>query len=165
MVEIPIPAKKIKIEGIKDHIKPVTNKHYTESELYIKLQLGVLHSLRAGRRTLGPPTAVNAQQLSALVPIVLLYAQQVVHKGGNVVTDSKLQVIKFCGQFVVQLTAVKTCIFHQSGVCKQYKFQSSNPLLFTGLPRPNGPINTSSPWKWLCVWQYQQLAIFTHQPA
>lgn len=96
MVEIPIPAKKIKIEGIKDHIKPVTNKHYTESELYIKLQLGVLHSLRAGRRTHGPPTAVNAQQLSALVPLVLIYAQQIVQQGGNVVTDSKLQVNFFC---------------------------------------------------------------------
>lgn len=118
MVEIPIPTKKIKIEGIKDHIKPVTNKHYTESELYIKLQLGVLHSLRAGRRTLGPPTAVNAQQLSVLVPVVLMYAQQVIQKGGNVVTDSKLQVNFLVNCFIVSNSLQKHFLIGKSGVCE-----------------------------------------------
>lgn len=94
MVEVPVPVKKIKLEGDIDRsvVKTVTHKPLSESELYIKLHLGVLHSLRAGRRTHGPPTAVNAQHLAALAPVVQGYAHAVLKRGGRLHTDYKLQV-------------------------------------------------------------------------
>ena len=89
-----IPIKKIKIEDEKPTIvKSVSSKPLTESELYIKLHLGVLHSLRAGRRTHGPPTAVNAQHLAALTPLVQAYGHQLVKRGVRLQSDTKLQVI------------------------------------------------------------------------
>lgn len=96
MVEVSVTVKKIKLEGETDrsNIKTVTNKPLTESELYIKLHLGVLHSLRAGRRTHGPPTAVNAQHLAALVPVVQGFALNVLTRGGQLQTNDKLQVKK-----------------------------------------------------------------------
>ncbi|KAI5633293.1 hypothetical protein NE865_13996 [Phthorimaea operculella] len=76
MVEIEVPMKKIKLEGVKEPVKSaIPTKALTESELYVKLQLGVLHALRAGRRLGGPPTAVNAQHLAALVPHVHAHAR------------------------------------------------------------------------------------------
>lgn len=98
MVEIPVPVKKIKLECDIDRsvIKTITSKPLAESELYIKLHLGVLHSLRAGRRTHGPPTAVNAQHLVALAPIVQGYAHSVLKRGGKLQNDYKLQVCIIC---------------------------------------------------------------------
>ncbi|XP_073946606.1 LOW QUALITY PROTEIN: integrator complex subunit 15, partial [Choristoneura fumiferana] len=53
MVE-PTPPKKIKIEGENmSVVKPVPSKVLSESELYVKLHLGVLHSLRAARAGAG----------------------------------------------------------------------------------------------------------------
>ncbi|XP_053606337.1 integrator complex subunit 15 isoform X2 [Plodia interpunctella] len=68
MVEVIVPIKKIKIEDQSDAIikTPPPTITMTESELYIKLHLGVLQSLRAGRRPLSAPTAVSAQHLAAL---------------------------------------------------------------------------------------------------
>lgn len=104
MVEVPVPVKKIKLEGEKERsiVKTIKNKPLTEAELYIKLHLGVLHSLRAGRRTHGPPTAVNAQHLAALAPLVQAYATNVLKRGGKLQTDNKLQVnqILVCDNFV-----------------------------------------------------------------
>lgn len=95
MIDIPVPAKKIKCEGEKERsiVKTVNNTPLTEAELYIKLHLGVLHSLRAGRRTHGPPTAVNGQHLAALAPIVQAYAHNVLERGGKLQYDNKLQVM------------------------------------------------------------------------
>lgn len=88
-----IPIKRIKIEDEKPSIvKTIPSKSLTESELYIKLHLGVLHSLRAGRRTHGPPTAVNAQHLAALTPLVQAYGHQLLKKGVKLQSDIKLQV-------------------------------------------------------------------------
>lgn len=95
MVEVPeVPMKKIKLEGENERsiVKTVTHKPLSESELYLRLHLGVLHSLRAGRRTHGPPTAVNAQHLAALAPIVQTYAHSVLKRGGKLLMDDKLQV-------------------------------------------------------------------------
>lgn len=93
MVEVTVPFKKIKLENENPAIiKTVALKQLTEWELYIKLQLGVLHSLRAGRRSSGPPTAVNAQHVAALAPRVHAYAQAVLKKGGRLLDDERLQV-------------------------------------------------------------------------
>lgn len=87
------PIKRIKLEDEKHSIvKSLPSKSLTESELYIKLHLGVLHSLRAGRRTHGPPTAVNAQHLASLTPLVQAYAHQLLKRGVKLHTDTKLQV-------------------------------------------------------------------------
>lgn len=113
MVEVPVPVKKIKLEGENDRaiIKTVTNKPLTECELYIKLHLGVLHSLRAGRRTHGPPTAVNAQHLAALAPIVQGYAHGVLKRGGKLQTDTKLQdSLDRIGQ-AVQVALANGCVY------------------------------------------------------
>lgn len=94
MFDVTVPFKKIKLENEIDRsiIKTVKHKTLSETELYIKLHLGVLHSLRAGRRTHGPPTAVNAQHLMALTPIVQGYAQQILKNGVKLQNDNKLQV-------------------------------------------------------------------------
>ncbi|XP_049874268.1 integrator complex subunit 15 [Pectinophora gossypiella] len=111
MVEVIIPMKKIKIEGIKDPVKAGSNKTLSESELYVKLQLGVLHALRAGRRAGGPPTAVNAQQLALLVPIVQAHANQMLQRGGNPTTDVKLQdCLDKIGQSV-QVALANGCVY------------------------------------------------------
>ncbi|XP_072947402.1 integrator complex subunit 15 [Epargyreus clarus] len=110
MVEV--PPKKIKIEDEKHSIiKTVPTKYLTESELYIKLHLGVLHSLRAGRRTHGPPTAVNAQHLAALTPLVQNYAHQLLKKGIKLQTDAKLQdCLDRIGQ-AVQVALANGCVY------------------------------------------------------
>lgn len=113
MVEVDVPFKKIKLEVPKDRtiVKTVTNKPLTESELYIKLHLGVLHSLRAGRRTHGPPTAVNAQHLAALAPLVQLYAHNILKRGGKLHTDDKLQdCLDRIGQ-AVQVALANGCVY------------------------------------------------------
>lgn len=94
MVEVTVPFKKIKIEGERDQIvKTVTQKTLTESELYIKLHLGVLSSLRAGRKSHEPPTAVNAQHLAALAPLVQAHAHKLLKRGIKLQNDEKLQVM------------------------------------------------------------------------
>ncbi|KAJ8713750.1 hypothetical protein PYW07_014120 [Mythimna separata] len=110
MVEVPVPVKKIKLED-RSVIKTVTSIPLTESELYIKLHLGVLHSLRAGRRTHGPPTAVNAQHLAMLAPIVQGYAHAVLKRGGKLQTDHKLQnCLDRIGQ-AVQVALANGCVY------------------------------------------------------
>ncbi|CAH0693904.1 unnamed protein product [Spodoptera exigua] len=113
MVDVPVPFKKIKLEGESDRslIKTVTSKPLTESEFYIKLHLGVLHSLRAGRRTHGPPTAVNAQHLAALAPVVQAYAHNVLKRGGKLQSDHKLQdCLDRIGQ-AVQVALANGCVY------------------------------------------------------
>ncbi|XP_075979172.1 integrator complex subunit 15 [Anticarsia gemmatalis] len=113
MVEVPVPVKKIKLECEKERsiVKTVTNKPLTEAELYIKLHLGVLHSLRAGRRTHGPPTAVNAQHLAALAPLVQAYAHNVLKRGGKLISDDKLQdCLDRIGQSV-QVALANGCVY------------------------------------------------------
>ncbi|CAB3222046.1 unnamed protein product [Arctia plantaginis] len=113
MVEVPVPAKKIKYEGEKERtiVKTVNNNPLTEAELYIKLHLGVLHSLRAGRRTHGPPTAVNAQHLAALAPLVQAYAHNVLERGGKLQHDKKLQdCLHRIGQ-AVQVALANGCVY------------------------------------------------------
>ncbi|XP_026762548.2 integrator complex subunit 15 [Galleria mellonella] len=113
MVEVAVPFKKIKIEGEKEQsiVKNYVNKSLTESELYIKLHLGVLHSLRAGRRTHGPPTAVNAQHLAGLVPLVQAYAHQLLQRGVKLHTDDKLQdCLDRIGQSV-QVALANGCVY------------------------------------------------------
>lgn len=92
MVDIQVPVKKIKLENEHVSVKQPVIKVMTESELYIKLHLAVLHSLRAGRRTHGPPTAVNAQNLVGLAPHVQAYAHTLHKRGIKLQTDEKLQV-------------------------------------------------------------------------
>ncbi|CAD0201063.1 unnamed protein product [Chrysodeixis includens] len=114
MVEIPeVPMKKIKLEGETERsiVKTVTHKPLSESELYMRLHLGVLHSLRAGRRTHGPPTAVNAQHLAALAPVVQTYAHSVLKRGGKLLTDDKLQdCLDRIGQ-AVQVALANGCVY------------------------------------------------------
>lgn len=73
-------------------VKPAPSNCMKESELYTKLHLAVLHSLRAGKRSHGPSTAVNAKHLASLMPLVQSYAQQLVKRGIHIQNDSKLQV-------------------------------------------------------------------------
>lgn len=85
--------KRIKVEDEKfPIIKSVASRSLSESELYVKLHLAVLHSLRAGRRAHGPPTAVNAQHLAALTPPVQAYAHQLLKRGVKLQNDTRLQV-------------------------------------------------------------------------
>ncbi|CAH0730087.1 unnamed protein product, partial [Brenthis ino] len=107
-----IPIKRIKIEDEKPSIvKTIPSKSLTESELYIKLHLGVLHSLRAGRRTHGPPTAVNAQHLAALTPLVQAYGHQVLKKGVKLQSDTKLQdCLDRIGQ-AIQVALANGCVY------------------------------------------------------
>lgn len=94
MVEVTTPLKRIKIEHHSEStIKQVTHKRLSESELYTKLHLGVLNSLRAGRRPAGPATAISAHLIAALTSRVQAYAHQVVNRGGMLQTDEKLQVL------------------------------------------------------------------------
>ncbi|XP_013196979.2 integrator complex subunit 15 [Amyelois transitella] len=66
MVEVTVPMKRIKLENEKEAIvKTPPVKTMTESELYIKLHLGVLQSVRAGARP-RCAAAVSAQHLAAL---------------------------------------------------------------------------------------------------
>ncbi|KAJ8715857.1 hypothetical protein PYW08_013142 [Mythimna loreyi] len=110
MVEVQVPVKKIKLED-RSVIKTVTVLPLTESELYIKLHLGVLQSLRAGRRTHGPPTAVNAQHLAVLAPIVQAYAHAVIKRGGKLQNDYKLQsCLDRIGQ-AVQVALANGCVY------------------------------------------------------
>ncbi|XP_045450741.1 uncharacterized protein C7orf26 [Melitaea cinxia] len=106
------PIKRIKLEDEKPSIvKSLPSKSLTESELYIKLHLGVLHSLRAGRRTHGPPTAVNAQHLAALTPLVQAYAHQLLKRGVKLHTDTKLQdCLDRIGQ-AVQVALANGCVY------------------------------------------------------
>ncbi|XP_032520436.2 integrator complex subunit 15 isoform X1 [Danaus plexippus] len=108
----PIPIKKIKLEEEKHTIvKSVTSKSLSETELYIKLHLGVLHSLRAGKRTHGPPTAVNAQHLVALTPIVQAYAHNLIKCGVKFQSDNRLQdCLDRIGQ-AVQVALANGCVY------------------------------------------------------
>ncbi|XP_028175261.1 integrator complex subunit 15 [Ostrinia nubilalis] len=111
MMEIQVPMKRIKIEN--DHIpkQGVPQKTVTESELYTKLHLGVLHSLRAGRRTHGPPTAVNAQNLVGLTPHVQAYAHSLLKRGVKLQNDEKLQdCLDRIGQ-AVQVALANGCVY------------------------------------------------------
>ncbi|GBP69512.1 Uncharacterized protein C7orf26 [Eumeta japonica] len=111
--ESPVPSKKIKIEGDKETsiIKHLSKKDFTESELYRKLHLGVLTSLRAGRRTQGPPTAVNAQHIIALTPIVQACAHQLLNSGIKLTTHPQLQeCLDRIGQ-AVQVSLANGCIY------------------------------------------------------
>ncbi|KAG6456825.1 hypothetical protein O3G_MSEX009970 [Manduca sexta] len=111
--ELIIPMKKIKLENENERsvVKTIQQKPLTEAELYIKLHLGVLHSLRAGRRTHGPPTAVNAQHLVALVPIIQDYAQQELKKGENLQNNQKLQdCLDRIGQ-AMQVALANGCVY------------------------------------------------------
>lgn len=92
MVDIQLPMKRIKLENESVVKQGPVPKTITESELYIKLHLAVLHSLRAGRRTHGPPTAVNAQNLVGLTPHVQAYAHSLLKRGVKLQNDEKLQV-------------------------------------------------------------------------
>ncbi|XP_050351747.1 integrator complex subunit 15 [Nymphalis io] len=107
-----IPIKKIKLEDEKPSIvKSLPSKALSESELYIKLHLGVLHSLRAGRRTHGPPTAVNAQHLAALTPLVQAYAHQLLKFGVKLQSETKLQdCLDRIGQ-AVQVALANGCVY------------------------------------------------------
>ncbi|XP_048487649.1 integrator complex subunit 15 [Plutella xylostella] len=110
MEEAPTPPKKIKVEGEIEHkmMKTNTTKSLSESELYTKLHLGVLHSLRAGRRTHGPPTAVNAQHLAALAPMLQAYSQGA---GVPVGGDGRLQdCLDRIGQ-AVQIALANGCVY------------------------------------------------------
>ncbi|CAG4963151.1 unnamed protein product [Colias eurytheme] len=111
-VEEEPPLKKIKVEGEKHAIvKSLPTKSMKISELYIKLHLAVLHSLRAGRRTHGPPTAVNGQHLAALTPLVQAYAHQLLKRGVKLQTDSKLQdCLDRIGQ-AVQVALANGCVY------------------------------------------------------
>ncbi|XP_050664937.1 integrator complex subunit 15 [Leptidea sinapis] len=105
-----LPLKKIKIEN-ENHSTFKCNKSLCTSELYIKLHLGVLQSLRAGRRTHGPPTAVNGQHLAALSPLVQSYAHQLVKRGIKLQNDSKLQdCLDRIGQ-AVQVALANGCVY------------------------------------------------------
>ncbi|KAJ0178039.1 hypothetical protein K1T71_005862 [Dendrolimus kikuchii] len=110
--ELTVPVKRIKIEGeIPSVVKTVPQISLTEAELYIKLHLGVLHSLRAGRRTHGPPTAVNAQHLASLTPIVQAHAHQLLKKGIKLQNDEKLQdCLDRIGQ-AVQVALANGCVY------------------------------------------------------
>ncbi|XP_023937679.1 integrator complex subunit 15 [Bicyclus anynana] len=107
-----LPIKRIKLEDEKlPIIKSVPSKSFTEAELYVKLHLGVLHSLRAGRRTHGPPTAVNAQHLAALTPLVQNYAHQLLKCGVKLQNDTKLQdCLDRMGQSV-QVALANGCVY------------------------------------------------------
>ncbi|XP_063382244.1 integrator complex subunit 15 [Cydia fagiglandana] len=109
MVEVS-PPKKIKIEGENlALIKPVPTKVLTESELYIKLHLGVLHSLR-GRRGLGGGGAGGAVHAAALAaPAPALQA----HAAGQArpQSDAKLQdCLDRLGQ-AVQVALSSDCVY------------------------------------------------------
>lgn len=113
MMEISIPMKKIKLEREIDRsiVTTVQQKQLSEAELYIKLHLGVLHSLRSGKRTQGPPTAVNAQHLAALAPIVQTYAHDVLTRGLKLSNDEKLQeCLNRLGQ-AVQVSLANGCVY------------------------------------------------------
>ncbi|CAK1544822.1 unnamed protein product [Leptosia nina] len=111
-VEEPAP-KKIKIEGEKQTVvKSVPlSKPLPTSDLYTKLHLAVLHSLRVGQRTHGPPTAVNAQQLAALIPLVQLYSHQLIKRGIKLQNDIKLQdCLDRIGQ-AIQVALANGCVY------------------------------------------------------
>ncbi|CAH0398943.1 unnamed protein product [Chilo suppressalis] len=113
MVEVLVPIKRIKIENERDHptLKTNVNKTLTEAELYTKLHLAVLHSLRAGRRNHGPPTAVNAQHLAGLGPHVQAYAHQLLKRGIKLQNDDKLQdCLDRIGQ-AVQVALANGCVY------------------------------------------------------
>ncbi|CAH2039165.1 unnamed protein product, partial [Iphiclides podalirius] len=106
---IEIPAKKIKIEGERCTLK-ATTRPQTESELYIQLQLGLLQSMRAWRRR-GPPAAISAQRLTALIPPVKTYAQRLIDRGCKFNTDQKLQdCLDRIGQ-AVQVALANGCVY------------------------------------------------------
>lgn len=115
LVEVHIPVKRIKLENDKEHLTFKTNpinKALTEAELYTKLHLAVLHSLRAGRRTHGlPPTAVNAQHLAGLAPHVQAYAHQLLKRGMKLQNDNKMQdCLDRIGQ-AVQVALANGCVY------------------------------------------------------
>lgn len=87
MVEVQV--KKIKLEGEKT-LKSIT-KAQTERELYLQLQLGVLQSMRWWRCR-GPPAALNAQKVAALVHPIRQYTQHLKERGCDVTQDERLQV-------------------------------------------------------------------------
>ncbi|CAG4946315.1 unnamed protein product [Parnassius apollo] len=103
-----IPPKKIKIEGERGVLKTV--KLHSESQLYIQLQLGLLQSLRAWRRR-GPPAAVAAQRITALLPPVREYAQKLLDRGCKINTDMRLQdSLDRIGQ-AVQVALANGCVY------------------------------------------------------
>ncbi|KAL0822157.1 hypothetical protein ABMA28_004288 [Loxostege sticticalis] len=111
LADIQVPMKRIKLEN--DHIpkQGVPQKTVTEAELYTQLHLGVLHSLRAGRRTHGPPTAVNAQNLVGLTPHVQAYAHSLLKRGIKLQNDEKLQdCLDRIGQ-AVQVALANGCVY------------------------------------------------------
>ncbi|CAG9794104.1 unnamed protein product [Diatraea saccharalis] len=114
MVEMIVPVKRIKLENERDHPTFKTNafnKVLTEAELYTKLHLAVLHSLRAGRRTHGPPTAVNAQHLTGLTPHVQACAHQLLKRGIKLQNDRRLQdCLDRIGQ-AVQVALANGCVY------------------------------------------------------
>ncbi|XP_047516801.1 uncharacterized protein C7orf26 [Pieris napi] len=109
-VEEEPPIKKIKIEW-ETHVKPNTTNYIKESELYTKLHLAVLNSLRAGKRSHLPTASVNAQHLVSLTPMVQSYAHQLVKKGFKLQNDKKLQdCLDRIGQ-AVQVALANNCVY------------------------------------------------------
>ncbi|CAF4927537.1 unnamed protein product [Pieris macdunnoughi] len=82
-----------------------------KSELYTKLHLAVLNSLRAGKRSHLPTASVNAQHLVSLTPMVQSYAHQLVKKGFKLQNDKKLQdCLDRIGQ-AVQVALANNCVY------------------------------------------------------
>ncbi|CAH4033019.1 uncharacterized protein C7orf26 [Pieris brassicae] len=109
-VEEEPPIKKIKIEW-ETHVKPITTNYIKESELYTKLHLAVLNSLRAGKRSHLPTASVNAQHLVSLTPMVQSYAHQLVKRGLKLQNDKKLQdCLDRLGQ-AVQVALANNCVY------------------------------------------------------
>ncbi|KOB69499.1 Uncharacterized protein OBRU01_16769 [Operophtera brumata] len=79
--EVTTPLKRIKIEHDSERtIKQVAHRRLSEWELYTKLQLGVLSSLRAGRAARGAGGVLSAQLASALAVRVHAHAQAVLQR-------------------------------------------------------------------------------------